>query len=99
MMGRNESAEKRYAGMGNVADTAMAYVVPSGSGSLYRNTQIGLFIEAHQDIDVILGYGKSTACGMLMGSPQAGQTFTAHQHDRLEPALQFKLTSNWQPAL
>lgn len=99
MMGRNESAEKRYAGIGNVADTAMAYVVPSGSGSLYRNIQIGLFIEAHQDIDVILGYGKSTACGMLMGSPQAGQTFTAHQHDRLEPALQFKLTPNLQPAL
>jgi outer membrane protein len=147
MMGRNESADKRYAGMGDVAGSAMAYLwgewqpikdavtlyanygnslsetdaalgqwgvtfglpvanqlnvfldhsrswgsrqylqkyygvsasqsiasgyrefMPSGSGSLYRNTQIGLFIEAHQDIDVILGYGKSTACGMLMGSP------------------------------
>lgn len=46
MMGRNKSADKRYAGMGDVAGSAMACVVPSGSGSLYRNTQIGLFIEA-----------------------------------------------------
>jgi hypothetical protein len=125
MMGRNESADKRYFGMGDVAGSATAYVwgewqpikdavtlyanygnslsetdaalgqwgsrqylqkyygvtasqsiasgyrefMPSGSGSLYRNTQIGLLIEAHQDIDVIVGFGKSTASGTLMGSP------------------------------
>lgn len=146
MMGRNESADKRYAGMGDVAGSAMAYVwgewqpikdavtlyanygnslsetdaalgqwgvtlglpvankfnvfldhsrswgsrqylqkyygvsasqsmtsgyrefMPSGSGSLYRNTQIGLLIEARQDIDAIVGYGQSTAFGALMRS-------------------------------
>ncbi len=147
MMGRNESADKRYAGMGNVSGTAMAYLwgewqpikdaitiyanygnslsdadaalgqwgmtlglpladklnvfldhsrswgsrqylqkyygvtmsqsissgyrefMPSGSGALYQNTQIGLVIEARKDVDVIIGYGKSTASGALMNSP------------------------------
>lgn len=146
MMGRNESSDKRYTGMGNVAGAAMAYMwgewqpikdavtlyanygnslsdadaalgqwgmtlglpvankvnvfldhsrswgsrqyiqkyygvtasqsmtsgyrefMPSGSASLYRNTQIGLVIEAGKNTDVIVGYGRSTASSSLMNS-------------------------------
>lgn len=147
MMGRQTSADARYAGMGNVAGSGMAYVwgewqpIPEAvtlyanygnalresqgalaqwgltlglplvaginvfadvsrswanqhylqtyygvsasqasrsgyslfaapaSGVLYSNRQVGLLIEASKDVDVIVGFGKSSASALLMHSP------------------------------
>jgi outer membrane scaffolding protein for murein synthesis (MipA/OmpV family) len=41
---------------------------PTHAGLLYKNTQIGLVLEAHKNVDVILGYGTSTASNTLMHS-------------------------------
>ena len=42
---------------------------PTTSGTLYSNTLWGAMVAVTQDIDVVIGVGKSSATGLLMNSP------------------------------
>jgi outer membrane protein len=60
-----------YYGVG-AAQAALSGYAPfaaPASGVLYSNRQVGLLIEASKDIDIIVGYGKSSASALLMHSP------------------------------
>ena len=51
-----------------VSNSYSAYT-PNTSGILYSNTLWGTLIEATKDIDLVVGFGKSSATGLLMNSP------------------------------
>ncbi len=67
----NQHYFQTYYGVGAAQATASGYTpfAAPASGVLYSNRQVGLVIEASKDIDVIVGYGKSSASALLMRSP------------------------------
>jgi outer membrane scaffolding protein for murein synthesis (MipA/OmpV family) len=60
---------------------------PKQGGLLYKNTQIGLALEAHKNIDLILGYGMSSASNGLMRSQLMDQ--------RVQPITTFILNQRF----
>jgi outer membrane scaffolding protein for murein synthesis (MipA/OmpV family) len=62
---------QRYYGVTQSQSATSGYnmFTARSAGVLYANTQIGLAIEVDRDTDAIVGYGRSTASGMLMESP------------------------------
>ena len=62
---------QKYYGVNANQATLSGYTsyAATSSGLLYSSRQIGMLIEADKNIDVIMGYGKSSASTLLMHSP------------------------------
>jgi outer membrane scaffolding protein for murein synthesis (MipA/OmpV family) len=67
----NQHYLQTYYGVGASQANLSGYstFAATSSGVLYSNRQVGLLIEASKDVDVIVGYGKSSASALLMHSP------------------------------
>jgi len=67
----NQAYIQTYYGVsaGQASRSGYTQFASGSSGVLYSNRQVGLLIEASKDIDVIVGYGKSSASALLMHSP------------------------------
>ena len=88
----NQHYLQTYYGVGASQANLSGYspFAATSSGVLYSNRQVGLLIEASKDVDVIVGYGKSSASALLMHSPlldrqvQALSTVVLNQRFNLE---------------